>query len=427
MGDVIFRPFGKQANFLLSKARRRGAFAGKRGGKTEVGAIASIKLQEEKPNLSKFGLDPYMGAIIAPTFPMLRRLSLKKFRLYAKPFEKGFNKTDNEITWHDGTTIIGLSADKPERIEGLKLAWIWIDEVFQVSEELFLECRARVADTQGYLILTGSLGVQFVNPKAHWAYKYFKEQIDAETECFEWSTADNPYFPKEEIEDLKNTLDAATFRAMFEINWDVVPKTAVYSDWDDGINVQPCAYNPNLPCYVSIDWGWAHPMAVGFFQYDKKKDHVFMIDEIVQSKLKLERLGEMILAKPYVINGWICDIAGDQEREQTGKSNIKWFEENLKVTFKKRTSAINYGVAIVRSYIKNAKGQARFFVDPRCKKTLDGLKQYRYPEKNGEISNENPVKENDDAVDMLRYYFVNMHDPKLDDKTPTVTNIKRLG
>ena len=94
--------------------------------------------------------------------------------LYAKPFIKDFNKAKSEITWIDDSIIYGLSGDKPERIEGLKLHWAWCDEVLQMSEQLFLEVRARTSDTQGNIICTGSLGLQFINPKQHWAHKHFK-------------------------------------------------------------------------------------------------------------------------------------------------------------------------------------------------------------------------------------------------------------
>jgi hypothetical protein len=143
--------------------------------------------------------------------------------------------------------VIGLSADNPTRIEGIKANIIWCDEVFQMSEHMFLECMARVSDSRGVLICTGSLGVQYINPKQHWAYKYFKEFPDNETACFEWSTADNPHFPQDELERLRNTLDPQTFRAMFELNWDTIPKNAVYQDFDNDSVMKPLIQSEVYP------------------------------------------------------------------------------------------------------------------------------------------------------------------------------------
>jgi len=406
---MIFKPFKKQKNVLLDEHRRIGVFCGKRSGKTEIGSIKAIKWQEEKPNGHMNGIDPFIGVIMAPTNDMLTRLSLNKFMLYAKPFIKKYTKNPHVIEWHDGSIIYGLSADRPERIEGIKANWIWLDEVFQMKRQLYLECLARTSDTKGYILATGSLGVQFINPKQHWAYQFFKEKKDINTNCYEWDSSDNPYMPKEEIENLMATLDPQTFRAMFKIDWDTVPRNAVFSDFTDDNVMQSIAYNPSLPCYISIDWGWVHNMAVGFFQYNSKTDSIYMIDEIVGPKITLEKLYNQIMAKPYAISDWCCDIAGNQEREQTGISNVKWFRDK-NIHFKKRSTAINYGIAILRSYILNSRGKRRFYVSSKCVRTIDGFKQYRYNEKDGIILNENPIKENDDEIDMVRYLIVNFFD-----------------
>jgi hypothetical protein len=414
MTQVRFKPFWKQQLFLQSQKRIKGAFAGKRGGKTEVGAIDVIQKIINKRNWTPNGIDPFLTLIIAPTHEMMRTLSMKKFLGYAKPFVKKHNESRSELQWLDhntvpgGNEIYGMSADNPARIEGKKANLIWLDEVFQMEEQVFLECRARIADSKGDLIVTGSLGVQYVNPKTHWAYKYFKLNPDENTECFEWATIENPYFPKDELVSLKNNLDPRTFRQMFEIDWDVTPVNAVYSDFDEGNITRGYVYNPNLKTYVSIDWGFAHPCAVLYFQYDEKTDTVYLFDEIVMSGLTLDKLWSIIKSKSYRIDGWCCDIAGNQEREQSAISNIKWFREKYSVTFKYGRYKILPGIAFVRTYIKNGLGQSKFIVDEvRCPKTIDSIKMYKYPTKNGMISNENPEKMADDPVDAVRYFFEN--------------------
>lgn len=410
---ITYRPHKFQQRFHLSKARIRGAFAGKRGGKTEAGAVESIICTEEQRGFKPNPIDPYIGVIIAPTTDMLRRLSLQKFLAYSHGFYKNVNQSYHQVDWHNGSKIYGISADKPQRLEGIKANWIWVDEAFQVSEQIFLEALARVSDTQGFIWCTGSLGTQYTNPKAHWIYKHFKEKPLADSECFEWSTADNTYYPREELERLKDTLDPRTYRQMFEIDWSVPGTALVYDEFDDGNIIRGYVYNPKLPTYVSIDWGWSHPMAALFIQYDRANDKVYVFDEIVKSKMKLETLYNQIMSKPYHITEWICDIAGSQEREQTGISNIEFFKTKG-IKFRFRTANILPTIAIVRSYIRNSKGISRLFVDEnRCPKLIDNLRNYSYPQKGGVITNENPIKDQDDCVDSLRYYMMNMHDSTL--------------
>ncbi|MBC96398.1 MAG: hypothetical protein CME63_01505 [Halobacteriovoraceae bacterium] len=447
MSELTFVPFSKQNDFmyrLLEKkdCRAIGAFAGKRGGKTEVGAVSTGALIEDNFARDWDSVDPYVAVISAPTYDMLKRLSWKKFQSYWKPFIKHDTKSPLEMYWWDSNEeqekiIYGISADNPGRIEGVKASVIWIDEVFQVSEQFFLECLARTADCGGVVICTGSLGVQFVNPKQHWAYKYFKKNQFEGFACIEWASSENPHFSKDEIERLRGILDPKTFKAMFTITWDLTPKSAVYDEWSEANEITGYKYNPNLETYICIDWGWTHPMSCGFYQYDREKDHVYKFDEIFGSKIKIDTLYDEILKRPWIktvkktrietapngekqeiqydfitnITDWGCDIAGNQEREQTGRSNVKHYRDKYGVTFKRRKSGILYGIAIVRSYIKNAVGATRFFVDTeKCPETIAGIKRYKFPEKDGEITNENPEKIDDDAVDETRYYFVNILD-----------------
>lgn len=410
MPDIVYQPHKFQQSFHLSKARIRGAFSGRRGGKTNAGAVETLIHAEQKRGYKENDIDPYLGVVIAPTNDMLKRLSIKMVLAYGKGMIKNHNLSSNEITFHNGSVLYGISADKPQRLEGVKANFIWMDEVFQMDEQIFLEAMARVSDTQGFIVCTGSLGTQYKNPKNHWVFQRFKERPLEGSECFEWTTSQNPYFPKQELDRLKDTLDPRTFRQMFELDWSVSGDALVYDDFSE-INEGRGLYNPKLPVTVSIDWGWTHPMACIFFQHDRSTGRINAIDEIVQSKLNIEELYRRILSKPYSIESWVCDIAGNQEREQTGKSNIAWFRERG-IEFRYRSTKVQYGLQIVRSFIKNAKGVSRFFVDSvTCPKLLDNIKNYSYPQKNGLIVDENPVKENDDAVDAMRYYFVNKHDP----------------
>jgi hypothetical protein len=421
--DIVFTPFDKQREFLKSDKRIKAAFASKRSGKSNVAAIQGVLYQEQKNNYNSLSRDPFVGLIICPTYDMLRRLAMKLFVQYAEPFIKQYNRSTQEVTWHDGSLVYGLSAEKVSRLEGIKAHWAWVDESLQVNEDVYLEVLARTADTKGNIILTGSLGVQLINPKMHWCYQTFKQKENTDVELFEWRTSDNPYFPKEEIERLKETLDPQSYRAMFEMCWDTTPKAAVYYDFTDDNILTNYSYNPELETYVSIDWGISHKTAVLFLQYDRTTDTVFVFDEICASRKPLDYYLKQILARTYRITGYSCDISGNQDQLQTGRSNLDFFRQH-NIHFKARTSGVLYGVSLVRSYILDSKGRRRLYVSDMCKTTLDELKNYRFQERNGMITNENPIKENDDALDALRYFFVNYLDKRRTEPKLTVQRMR---
>jgi hypothetical protein len=410
---VIFKPFRQQSEFLRSKARVRLLLCAKRGGKSEAAYVDTIMRAEARPGYKNVGKDPYLIGLIAPTENMLRRLVWPKFRHFARPFEKEFNKSDNTLTWSNGTQILGFTAEKINRMEGFKLSHVHMTEAFQMTEHVFLESLARLSDTQGTIVIDGSLGPNLPNPKAHWIYKTFKEKDWPDCQIWEWATASNPHFPQEELEQLRDALDPRTYRQMFEIDWNTSGTALVYDTFDESNVTRGYRYDPNLETSVSIDWGWANDMACLFIQYDPKSGCVYVFDEIIGSRITLESLWSRIVAKGYRISNWFCDIAGTQEREQTGRSNVQWFKQSPRnVNFRYRSTAVNYGIPIVRQYICNGLGQRKLFIDEvRCPKLLDGMRNYSYPEKNGVIQNENPIKDNDHGADSLRYYFINRLDP----------------
>jgi hypothetical protein len=390
-----------------------------------VAYIDDIMKAETQPNYVDNGVDPYLLIILAPTEQMLKKLVWPKFRAFARPFEADFNKSENRLLWKKKNSVIyGISSEKIQRMEGLKVNHIHMTEVFQMSEYAFLESLARTADTKGTITLDGSLGPQIINPKTTWPYRRFKQKIFPDTQIWEWGTKDNPYFPQDELIRLKDTLDPTTFKAMFDIEWDTSPTSAVYEEFNDQNVMQHYAYNPNLPTYVSVDFGWVHAMAATFWQWDKRTDTIYLFDEIIKSKITIDELHNLIMAKPYNYTDFCCDIAGNQEREQTGISNVQWFRTKG-IHFKFRSTAILYGIPILRSYIKDGKGRRRLFVSAQCVKSIDGFRQYRYAEKDGMIVNENPIKVDDDAVDSARYFAVNFLDKSREGRQSSVTSFER--
>lgn len=412
-----YKPFDKQKEFLLDKSRIRLLIAAKRSGKSEIAYIDTIIKAENQPGYDH-GPDPYLIGIIAPTEGMLKRLVWPKFRSFANPFEKDFNKSDSIFTWNtNNSKIYGFTGEKINRMEGMKLHHVHMTEAFQMDKGVFLEALARLSDSEGSLTIDGSLGPNIPNPKKHWIYETFLQNKFEGSKVWQWATADNPHFPKDELRRMKDNLDPRTYRQMFQIDWDTVGSSLVYDEIDQANQIKGYVYNKDLPTYVSIDWGWAHEMACLFFQYDEKRDIVYLFDEIVGSKITLEKLWDRIKAKGYSIKEWVCDIAGNQEREQTGISNVQWFKKNHNIYFKYRSTAVNYGIPIVRSYIKNGLGQRKLFIDEiKAPKSLDGLKNYSYPEKDGVIINENPIKKDDDTNDSIRYFFVNILDKSRGDQ-----------
>lgn len=413
---MIFKPFDKQAEVLCSDARIKCCIAAKRSGKTEACVIDLVIKVIKRPNWQDNKRDPYIAAIILPTEQMLKKIAWPKIFQFIEAMgikitQNNFNKTENRLILPNGSIIYGFSAEKIQRIEGLKINHILIDEAFQVTEHVYFESIARLSDSQGSLVISGSLGTNLINPKKHWIYKNFIETKPDNVETFIWRTIDNPYFPQDELDRLKEALDPKTYRALFEIDFNVVPNNLVFDEFDEANIIESPEIKSSYEIAVAIDWGWNHPMSALFCAYDKDSGVVIVFDEIYGSKMTLEQLYDRIMAKPYKINHWYCDAAGGQTREQSGISNIRWFHDSPRnISFKYRRAPLLLGITLIRSFIKNSKGQRKLLIASRCKFLIDEIKNYHYKEKNGEIISELPEAKGEDAVSALRYYFLNRHD-----------------
>lgn len=420
-----YRPFEQQKEFFLDPSRIRCLFAAKRSGKTEIGLLDAIHHAQSRPGWTDNGRDPYIVVLIAPTDAMLKRITWPKFLAFARGFIAEYNKSENRALFKNGTVVYGVSAEKIQRVEGLKVNYILLDEAFQMISDVFYEALARTSDAKGKIVIMGSLGTNIPNPKGHWLYKVFKEGSFDDARIWEWTTAQNPYFPREELDRLKGTLDPRTYRQLFAIDWNVPGTALVYDTFDEANMTRGYAWrdpgeegNEHLETWVAVDWGYAHPMVALFFQLDRKDGTAILFDEIILRRQTREVLYDRIRSKPYKITGYICDVAGNKETEETGISNVSWFRAPPRnIPFKYRRTQIAYGVSVVRQFIRNGKGEVHFLVDERCKASLDDLRNYRYPEKDGVILNEKPEKDNAngsfDAIDAIRYFFVNRLDPAM--------------
>jgi hypothetical protein len=120
---LIYETYEKQQRFLDSKARFNLFVAGIGSGKTQVGVYKTLMM----PPGSR-------GAIIAPTYKVLRDATLETFMEIAEPMVDTFNKADMELTMIDGTNILLRSSDNPENLRGPNLGWFWLDEAAIMKE-----------------------------------------------------------------------------------------------------------------------------------------------------------------------------------------------------------------------------------------------------------------------------------------------------
>jgi len=176
-----------QGRFLMSDARYRAFIAGVGSGKTFAGVMATLKACQRSER----------GAVVSPTYPMMKDVILPTFRDLAEPFIETLNKADLYADLSLGCRVLFRSADKPERLRGMNLGFAWVDEAALIDEETWdiLLGRLRLDPGRAWLTTT---------PKGHnWVYDRFVADPGDEHETVRASTSDNPHLPDDYIQSLE--------------------------------------------------------------------------------------------------------------------------------------------------------------------------------------------------------------------------------
>lgn len=77
------------------------------------------------------------GAVLAPTYPMLRDATQRTFFEMFRGLVREHNKQENVTLMTDGKVIFWRSADQPDRLRGPNLNWFYLDEADYMPSEIW--------------------------------------------------------------------------------------------------------------------------------------------------------------------------------------------------------------------------------------------------------------------------------------------------
>lgn len=178
MPKTLLKATDPQKVFWDDKAKFTAFIAGIGAGKTFAGACKALSMPANS-----------VGMVLAPTFPMLRTASLRSFMDIARPagLIRSFNKAEYEMTLVGNRTIYWRSADKPDRLRGPNLGWIWLDEAAMMSKETWLIAIGRLRQSPGRAWMTST-------PRGtrHWLYELVKKSQISVTHATSSSNFFNP-------------------------------------------------------------------------------------------------------------------------------------------------------------------------------------------------------------------------------------------
>ncbi|MES4793345.1 MAG: hypothetical protein C4321_10555 [Chloroflexota bacterium] len=225
---------------------------GRRWGKTRLGIVKAI-----------FGAPHHRGALagariwwIAPTFAVATTAWRIAKQVAAQLPGYTPREADRCIQFTtSGGELWFKSADRPDNLRGEGLDGLVIDEADFVEPrktahvgELYHEIlKPALLDRKGWALI-----ISTPNLENSWLHKLFKEE-HPERRSFHFTTYDNPFIPKAELDGLKETVSEIAFRREILAEWVTGHGAYVKPEWVRRISCLPSKEAAQAEKYMAVD------------------------------------------------------------------------------------------------------------------------------------------------------------------------------
>lgn len=373
-----------QTQIAKDEHRFRVVDCGRRFGKTTL-AVEEIK--------GKALANPCRIAYVAPTFQQARDIAWELLKAELRPITNKVNESRLELTVRtisgEESLIILRGWEAIETLRGQQFDFIVIDEIasmrnFQLMWEEVV--RPTLTDTKGEALFIST-------PKGfnHFYKLFTKESEDTDYKSFHFTTYDNPHIPVEEIDKAKQELTEDRFAQEYLADFRKT-EGLVYKEFDRSKHLFDELDNIRTAEYIAgIDFGFTNPTAVIHIIRDTDNNY-WITDEWYKPGQTDAQTAEYVAACNF------AKVFPDPE-SPSGIKELRNHGVNVREVLKNKDSIKN-GIDKIRELFK----ANRLHIHSSCENLIYELETYSYPDKKDlHNEDENPIKENDHALDALRY------------------------
>lgn len=364
-----------QSAIAKDKHRFKVVNCGRRFGKTTL-AIEEIK--------GKVAAGKTKIAYIAPTYQQARDIA---WEMLKREF-RGADFNESRLEIRVGKAVIVLRGwESIETLRGQFFDFIVIDEVASMRNfNIYWQevVRPTLTDTRGKVMFIST-------PKGFNHFYDLFNTKDEDYQSFHFTSYDNPFIPKEEIDKAAKEIPEDRFAQEYLADFRKT-EGLVYKEFDRSRHLISGEMAEGRERFIDtilgIDFGYTNPSSIIPIKIDSD-NHYWILEEWYKTGQTTEQIAEQ--AKLYKPTKVYPDPAEPDRIEILSKSGLNCRDVS------KDTVA---GVDRVRELFK----QNRIHIHPDCHNLIHELETYRYPEKKPDKNEEEkPVKENDHALDALRY------------------------
>ena len=229
----------------------------------------------------------------------------------------------------------------------------------------------------------------------HFYNLYNLQDKDSDYKSFHFTSYDNPFLPVDEIEKAKKELTEDRFAQEYLADFRKT-EGLVYKEFDREKHLfeEPGFEGESLVVVKTlggVDFGFTNPAAVLTIKKDRDANY-WVTDEWYKTQKTDAQIADYVSSLKWNECYPDPENAGGIRELENRKVNVR--------DVIKGKGSIKNGINIVRELFK----AGRLFISRDCVNLIWELETYSYPDrKSNHNEEENPIKENDHAVDALRY------------------------
>lgn len=286
-----------------------------------------------------------------------------------------------------------------ETARGKKYSLVVLDELDSMRsfEKHWREIiRATLADYRGSALFMGT-------PKGYKSL-YRLEKLSKTNDnyaVFHFNSFDNPYLDPEEIEEMRGEMTPTQFAQEVLAEYHKM-EGLIYEEFSRDKHIKPCPFVP-VKWGLAIDFGYNHPFAAGIFAIGSD-DSIHLERMVYERKLSDERRKQAVK-----------DLIGDTRLSvQVGDSEDPLAIDTLNTQLQLHIKPVVKGAGSVLEGINRTKAEfakGTLTIDPSCEDLAWELENYSWKLDKNDNALDEPVKEDDDACDMLRYEIITVLGP----------------
>jgi PBSX family phage terminase large subunit len=365
---------------------------GRRAGKSYLVSVQMLQFATDNDKSISWYISPNYKQSKSIMWAMLRELIPQEI-IASK------NETELKFVLTNGSEILLKGAEDPDSLRGVRIDFAVFDETAFIDkwEEVWKVVRPTLVDSKASVWF-----ISTPNGFNHFKTLYEAEAVDSSYKSFHFTSYDNPYLDKEELDKAKQEMDDDSFQQEFMGEFRKM-SGLIYKEFNRDthmVDIPPLDYNYTFT--RSLDFGFAHKTAVGYFAVSGKE--IYMYDGFYKEGMTEVDIAEVIKTKDAgrIITNPLADSAQPMSIEELKRHGVHFNP------VEKGPDSVKNGIVKVAELLKIRAdtGRPTLMFNKNLGWIADEFESYRWME-NRSVDNsikEVPLKINDDAMDMIRYF-----------------------